>query len=148
MSVSRILAGLRPRLWRPLFWRGNASSAGPETQATGPEPPNGFLFNEKVMLYLKRTMHWTCRFYLKPTCLCIHLLQPLLPGEKRQKESWENVWVYSMTFNLLLVIAICTLKPDTRCTHTHTDAHTHTHTHNLYTCTLHKHTAHTHSYSS
>ena len=41
-------------------------------------------------------------------------MQPLLPGEKRQKEDWENVWVYSMAINLLLIIAICTLKPDTR----------------------------------
>ena len=41
-------------------------------------------------------------------------MQPLLPGEKRQKEEWENVYVYGMTFNLLLIIAIATLKPDTR----------------------------------
>ena len=40
--------------------------------------------------------------------------QPLLPGEKRQKEEWENIYVYGMTFNLLLIIAIATLKPDTR----------------------------------
>lgn len=41
-------------------------------------------------------------------------LQPLRPGEKRQKEDWENIWVYGMTFNLLLAFAVVVLKPDTR----------------------------------
>lgn len=42
------------------------------------------------------------------------LPQPLRPGEKRQKEDWENIWVYGMTFNLLLAFAVVVLKPDTR----------------------------------
>ncbi|CAI7994840.1 hypothetical protein GBAR_LOCUS1562 [Geodia barretti] len=57
----------------------------------GPKPvsnvsePNGFLFNEK----------------------------PLLPGEKRQKEEWENPFVYGMALNFLLILIIAFFKPDT-----------------------------------
>jgi len=83
----RVVSGLRHRPWQVRAGasrRWKASTTAAESM-DGPEPPNGFLFNEK----------------------------PLLPGEKRQKEDWENVWVYSMAINLLLVIAICTLKPDT-----------------------------------
>lgn len=42
------------------------------------------------------------------------LIQPLLPGEKRVKESWENRWVFGMSFNFLLALVIVLFKPDTR----------------------------------
>ena len=41
-------------------------------------------------------------------------LQPLLPGEKRQKEEWENLWVYGMGLNFILFLVVCIWKPDTR----------------------------------
>eukprot|EP00731_Ephydatia_muelleri_P001150 Em0001g1150a len=70
---------------KPAFRSGSSTSHAHNEPTTGPEPPNGFLFNEK----------------------------PLRPGEKRQKEDWENIWVYGMTFNLLLAFAVVVLKPDT-----------------------------------
>ena len=42
------------------------------------------------------------------------LLQPLLPGEKRQKEEWENPFVYGMGLNFILILLIAFFKPDTR----------------------------------
>ena len=50
--------------------------------------------------------------YLHIPSLCS---QPLLPGEKRQKEEWENPFVYGMGFNLILLLMIAFFKPDTRC---------------------------------
>ena len=41
-------------------------------------------------------------------------MQPLLPGEKRVKEWWENLWVYGMGGNMLLLILVAIFKPDTR----------------------------------
>jgi hypothetical protein len=58
---------------------------GTPASSIGREPPNGFLFNER----------------------------PLRAGERRQKESWENWWVYGLTFNFLLVIFSLVYKPDT-----------------------------------
>ena len=45
--------------------------------------------------------------------------QPLLPGEKREKEWWENIWMYGMGFNLLLMMLVGIFKPDTRCVNPH-----------------------------
>ena len=49
------------------------------------ELPNGFLFNEK----------------------------PLLPGEKRKKEAWENIYVFGMVGNLILAFVLLYYQPDT-----------------------------------
>lgn len=54
-----------------------------------------------------------CMFQLMPTILS-RFFQPLLPGEKRQKEEWENPFVYGMGFNFLLILLIAFFKPDTR----------------------------------
>lgn len=74
--------------WRQLRFRARQrrrASTDSKVVLEGPEPPNGFLFNEK----------------------------PLLPGERRVKEWWENLWVYGMGFNMLLLMAVGILKPDT-----------------------------------
>eukprot|EP00048_Salpingoeca_helianthica_P014800 m.223629 g.223629 ORF g.223629 m.223629 type:complete len:99 (+) comp16285_c0_seq1:13-309(+) len=53
---------------------------------TGPQPPNGFLFGEK----------------------------PLLPGEKRTKAEWENVFAWGLFGGLIGVYVIQGLfAPDT-----------------------------------
>ena len=101
MSLSRLLSRTRQQLWQSSRRR----KATATTEAVeGPEPPNGFLFNEKVELCVLNDAHLDL----------FSFVQPLLPGEKRQKEPWENIWVYGMTFNFLLMIAVVALKPDTR----------------------------------
>ena len=101
---------LLPRT-RQLFWRSARRRKATATSeaSEGQELPNGFLFNEKVgvLFYLVRTILIFSHSFLS----CV---QPLLPGEKRQKESWENLWVYGMGFNFLFMIAVIVLKPDTR----------------------------------
>ena len=52
-------------------------------------------------------------------CLFVYLFfffsfQPLLPGEKRVKEFWENTWVYGMGFNFFLLFIVAVFSPDTR----------------------------------
>ena len=105
MSLLRLLSKTRQQLWQSAKRR--KATATTEV-ATGPEPPNGFLFNEKVAPFLFSAHHGDIHLV---TCL---LTQPLLPGEKRQKEPWENIWLYGMTFNFLLMIGVIALKPDTR----------------------------------
>jgi len=39
--------------------------------------------------------------------------QPLLPGEKRVKEWWENTYIYGMGFNFLLMFIVVMFRPDT-----------------------------------
>jgi hypothetical protein len=68
----------RSTMMRPAMLRYSVSA-----NQDDPEPPNGFLFNEK----------------------------PLLPGEKRQKEDWENIWVYGMGSCMLLLILVGAFKP-------------------------------------
>ena len=101
---------LLPRT-RQLFWRSARRRKATATSeaSEGQELPNGFLFNEKVgiLFYLVRTILIFSHSFLL-------YVQPLLPGEKRQKESWENLWVYGMGFNFLFMIAVIVLKPDTR----------------------------------
>ena len=45
---------------------------------------------------------------------CFSFFQPLLPGEKRVKEFWENTWVYGMGFNFFLLFIVAVFSPDTR----------------------------------
>lgn len=53
---------------------------------TGPQPPNGFLFGEK----------------------------PLLPGEKRIKAQWENVFAWGLMGSLVAVYIVQGIfSPDT-----------------------------------
>ena len=101
MRWLRLLSRTRPLLWRSA--RRKKATASTEA-AEGPELPNGFLFNEKVGFILFNAHHVDL----------FQFTQPLLPGERRQKEYWENLWVYGMGFNFLLMIAVIALKPDTR----------------------------------
>ena len=39
-------------------------------------------------------------------------MQPLLPGVKRQKEPWENMWYFALIGNFLLATFILYFKPD------------------------------------
>lgn len=84
-----------------------ASSNAIEDDLSKPEPPNGFLFNEKVRSIL--SVHVSL-----VVILGLLFQQPLRPGEKRQKEEWENVYVYGMIFNFVLFVVVFGLKPDTR----------------------------------
>lgn len=104
--MNRLLSSVRPKLWR-IPRRSRLANTSAE-KFEGPEPPNGFLFNEKVrFVIVPINAHQT------PYLVTVSIMQPLLPGEKRQKELWENVWVYGMMLNLLLVIGIVAFKPDT-----------------------------------
>lgn len=68
----RLLQGVRRSFGSSAIRRGGH---GHDAHAVdGPQPPNGFLFGEK----------------------------PLLPGEKRVKEEWENVYVWGMTIAFVL----------------------------------------------
>lgn len=40
-------------------------------------------------------------------------MQPLLPGEKRKKEAWENIYVFGMVGNLILAFVLLYYKPNT-----------------------------------
>lgn len=105
MSWLRLLSRARQQIWQSA--RRRSGSGVPSEAAEGPELPNGFLFNEKVWrVFLSDAHQHDPRIRVR--------MQPLLPGEKRQKEPWENIWLYGMTFNFLLMIAVVTLKPDTK----------------------------------
>ena len=43
----------------------------------------------------------------------VRSLQPLLPGEKRKKEAWENIYVFGMVGNLILAFVLLYYQPDT-----------------------------------
>eukprot|EP00118_Oscarella_pearsei_P025030 m.307349 g.307349 ORF g.307349 m.307349 type:complete len:111 (+) comp42179_c0_seq1:27-359(+) len=55
------------------------------TTSTESGPPNGFLFNEP----------------------------PLKPGQKRQKEPWENMWLLGMGLPIVIAVFGLYFKPDT-----------------------------------
>jgi hypothetical protein len=67
--------------------------------------PSGWLFGEKV----RTSQH--VRFHpnlLSPSP------KPPPPGQKRQKEEWENVWYIGMFGTMAVATVLLYYKPDTR----------------------------------
>lgn len=65
---------------------------------------------------LLRIMHRILTFYILFSG--VRSLQPLLPGEKRKKEAWENIYVFGMVGNLILAFVLLYYQPDTEWAHT------------------------------
>jgi hypothetical protein len=62
--------------------------------------------------YLERRYYWRPVVLLRPDpCSAF---QPPPPGQKRQKEDWENVWVIGMFGTMGLAMVLLYYKPDTR----------------------------------
>jgi hypothetical protein len=97
------------RLGRVL--RGGASHGH---HPSGPQPPNGFLFGEKVwkfaaavcLVLVLSPLFFRILLVVGHLCLCSPTVQPLLAGEKRVKAEWENVYVWGVFGGLIGVYVI------------------------------------------
>ena len=94
------LRALQSRIARRAQGRRFASHGAPQYNE-----PSGWLFGEKVSSISADVGD------IGDRCSSS---QPPPPGQKRQKEDWENVWVVGMFGTMALATVLLYYKPDTR----------------------------------